>query len=80
VTRRIGSGLLAAGGFFAPRASEACAVCTAGSGDDTQRAFLLGTLLLSTLPFAAFGGIGLYLWRRLRRAEREVIRASSSPS
>jgi hypothetical protein len=55
--------------LLAPRASEACAVCLAGREDDTQRAFLLGTLLLSTLPFAVFGGIGLVIWRRMRRIE-----------
>jgi hypothetical protein len=77
---RIGSSLVVMAALVAPRVSEACAVCMSGRADDTQRAFLLGTLLLSTLPFAAFGGIGLFVWRRMRRASPEITRASSSPS
>jgi hypothetical protein len=61
-----------------PRAAAACAVCTSGRDDDTQRAFLLGTILLSTLPLALIGGISLWLRRRAREAaERE--RAAAPP-
>ena len=47
-----------------PRAAEACAVCMSGREDDTGRALLKGTLLLSILPLAMLGGILLYLRRR----------------
>jgi hypothetical protein len=65
-----------------PGAAAACAVCTSGRDDDTQRAFLLGTILLSTLPLALIGGIALWLRRRAREASaREQLaegeRASS---
>jgi hypothetical protein len=65
--------------LLAPRAAEACAVCLSGRDDDTQRAFLLGTLLLTSLPFVLIGGIGWFVWRRLRRseAEAELIRTAS---
>jgi hypothetical protein len=49
-----------------PRAAEACAVCMSGREDDTQRAFLLGTLLLSALPLVLIGGLILWLRRRAR--------------
>jgi hypothetical protein len=65
--------------LLAPRVSEACAVCTAGRDDDTQRAFLLGTLILTSLPFVLIGGIVGWLWRRIRRSEAEVIQTSSAP-
>jgi hypothetical protein len=53
---------------LAPRAADACAVCMSGRDDDTQRAFLLGTILLSTLPLALIGGLALWLRRRARAA------------
>jgi hypothetical protein len=59
------SALLAA----APRAAEACAVCAPGQGG--QGNFLLGTVLLSTLPLAMVGGLVWYLRRRARAQERE---------
>jgi hypothetical protein len=37
-----------------------------GREDDTQRAFLAGTLLLSTLPLALIGGIAWWIRRRAR--------------
>jgi hypothetical protein len=57
-----------------PRVAEACAVCMSGRDDDTQRAFLLGTLLLSGLPFALIGGLALWI-RRRARAQAETERA-----
>jgi len=62
-----------------PRAVEACAVCMSGRADDTQRAFLLGTLLLSALPFALIGGLVLWIHRRARElAAREALRAGEA--
>ncbi|HEX2485680.1 MAG TPA: hypothetical protein VHQ66_10285, partial [Myxococcota bacterium] len=61
----------------APRVAHACYVCMSGREDDSGRAFLLGSVLLSVLPFALFGGIALWIWRRVRAAERE--RAASEP-
>ena len=49
-----------------PHAAEACAVCMSGREDDTGRALLKGTLLLSVLPLAMFGGILLYVRRRAK--------------
>jgi hypothetical protein len=66
-----------------PQAARACAVCTSGREDDTQRAFLLGTILLSTLPLALIGGIALWLRRRARMHERPPAgggRALSAPA
>jgi hypothetical protein len=67
--------LLALAAFVAalPRAAEACAVCLSGREDDNQRAFLAGTILLSTLPVALIGGIAWYIRRRAREiAAREA--------
>jgi hypothetical protein len=63
-----------------PRAAEACAVCLSGREDDNQRAFLAGTILLSTLPLALIGGIAWWVRRRAREiAEREAA-AHESPA
>jgi hypothetical protein len=61
--------LIVALALLAPRASEACAVCLGGQNPETQRAFLIGTLILSSMPFVLVGGIGFVLWRRMRRSE-----------
>jgi hypothetical protein len=56
-----------------PRAAEACAVCLSGREDDNQRAFLAGTILLSTLPVALVGSLVWYIRRRAREiAAREA--------
>lgn len=68
--RSLAAGLLAAAVVAAPPAAQACYVCMSGRDDDSGRAFLLGSVLLSLLPFALFGGIGFFLWRRVRAAER----------
>jgi len=57
-----------------PRAAEACAVCMSGREDDTQRAFLAGTLLLSTLPLALIGGIAWWIRRRVREEAAAAAR------
>jgi hypothetical protein len=58
-----------------PRASEACAVCMSGREDDTNRAFLIGTILLSVLPLALIGGIAWWI----RRRASEVASTASRP-
>jgi len=66
--------------LLAPRISEACAVCVSARDDGTQLGFLLGTLIMTPLPFIVVGSIVFFLWRRSRSATLEVIRSSSSPS
>jgi len=66
--------------LLAPRVSEACAVCVSARDDGTQLGFLLGTLILTPLPFVVVGSIVFFLWRRTRSVAPEVIRSSSSPS
>ena len=63
-----------------PGAAQACAVCMSGREDDTQRAFLLGTLLLSALPFFLIGGLAYWIRRRARflAAERELRAAAAA--
>jgi hypothetical protein len=53
--------------LIAPRASEACAVCSFRD-DGTQKGFMIGTLFMTLLPFAVIGSILLVVRRRLRRA------------
>ena len=66
--------------LLAPRVSEACAVCISARDDGTQLGFLLGTLIMTPLPFLVIGSIIFFLWRRTRSAALEVGRSSSSPS
>lgn len=61
--------LLAAALLAAPRAAEACYVCTSGRNEDTRLAFILTTALLSVLPLALVGGIVWWIVRRARRLE-----------
>ncbi len=64
-----------------PRAAQACAVCI-GRDANTQRAFLVGTLLLSALPFFLIGGLAWWIRRRARivAAERELRLAEAARS
>ena len=64
--------------LLAPRVSEACAVCISARDDGTQLGFLLGTLIMTPLPFLVIGSIVFFLWRRTRSAALEVSRSSSS--
>lgn|GEM_PF-4139234 len=69
------AGALLALASLASRAAHACYVCTSGREDETGRAFLVGSVLLSLLPFALFGGIALFVWSRARAAAREASAA-----
>jgi hypothetical protein len=76
--RRLAAGTVVAIAVAAPRASQACYVCMSGRDDDSGRAFMLGSVLLSLLPFALFGGIGVFVWRRVRAAERARAREAQA--
>ena len=68
--------------LLAPRAAQACAVCLSSRDDGTQLGFLIGTLIMTPLPFLVVGSLIFYLWRRARAvaAEEELIRSTSSRS
>jgi hypothetical protein len=76
-TRRFGLALLVAVLAALPRAAGACAVCMSGREDDNQRAFLAGTILLSTLPVALIGGIAWWVRRRAREIAAQEAAARS---
>lgn len=80
--RRVRASLaaLAALALLAPRAAEACAVCVSSRDDGTQLGFLLGTLIMTPLPFIVVGSVVYFLWRRSRNAPPDVSRSTSSPS
>ena len=77
--RRAAAALVVAAAAVAPRAAHACYVCMSGRSDSSSRAFMLGSVLLSTLPFALFGGIGVFVWRRLRALERAERAPAEEP-
>lgn len=63
-----------------PRAADACTVCLSGRDDDTARAFLVGSLVLSALPLAIVGGIAWWIRRRAHAVEgRESEAGASTP-
>ena len=64
---RLAAWAVATAVLLAPRVSEACAVCSFRD-DGTQKGFLIGTLVMTLLPFAVIGSILLVVRRRLRRA------------
>jgi len=57
----------------------ACAVCVVPSRD-TATAFLGTALLLSVLPLALIGGIGIWFHRRVRRAAHQGLPPRDSSS
>jgi hypothetical protein len=57
--------------LVAPRAAEACAVCTGGRDDETRSAFLLTTLFMSVAPLALVGGFVWWLRRRFHKLAAE---------
>ena len=67
MTTRIPAVAFVAFALLAPRVSEACAVCSF-SDDGSQRGFMLGTLIMTTLPFLVIGSIVFFVRRRLRSA------------
>ena len=68
---RLRAVLLASLLVAAPRIASACAVCSSGRDDETQQAFLAGTIFLSLLPPTAIGIVVFVLWRRAKRIEAE---------
>ena len=58
----LGAGLL-------PDAAAACSVCYAGA-EESRKAFLLTTVLLSMLPIAMFGSLFWWFRRRFRELEQ----------
>ncbi|MEN8184500.1 MAG: hypothetical protein ABFS46_18395 [Myxococcota bacterium] len=60
----------------APRAAEACSVCSAASSDSVRDAFLVTTVFLSVLPLLLVGGFAWWLRRRTRELQAAPERAS----
>jgi hypothetical protein len=59
-----------------PDSAAACSVCYAGA-EESRKAFLLTTVLLSVLPLAMFGS--LFWWFRRRFREADQTRVESGP-
>jgi len=78
-TKRIAAILIVAVALLAPRVSEACAVCSFRD-DGSQRGFMIGTLIMTTLPFLVIGSIIFFVRRHMRGAAPSLSRSSSSPS
>jgi hypothetical protein len=51
-----------------PDAASACSVCYVGA-EESRKAFLLTTVLLSLLPLGMIGTFAWWFWRRMRDAE-----------
>ena len=48
-----------------PDAAAACSVCYAGA-EESRKAFLFTTVLLSVLPLAMIGALAWWVWRSAR--------------
>jgi hypothetical protein len=57
-----------------PDAASACSVCYAGA-EESRKAFLLTTVLLSMLPLAMFGSLFWWLRRRFRELGQTEVDA-----
>ncbi len=51
-----------------PEAADACSVCYAGA-EESRKAFLLTTVLLSVLPLGMIGTLAWWVWRCAREAD-----------
>jgi hypothetical protein len=76
---RIAAWAIATALLLAPRVSEACAVCSSRD-DGSQRGFLIGTLIMTLLPFLVIGSVVFFVRRHLRSAAPALTRSSSSRS
>lgn len=70
--RHLWSGVCALLLLAAPRAAQACSVCTAGREEENQLAFILTTIFMSVTPLIVVGAVVLFIVRRVRAAEREA--------
>ena len=53
---------------LSPDAASACSVCYAGA-EESRKAFLFTTVLLSMLPVGMIGALAWWVWRHARAAE-----------
>jgi di/tricarboxylate transporter len=51
-----------------PDAAAACAVCYGGA-EESRKAFLFTTVLLSLLPIGMIGTLAWWVWRSVREGE-----------
>jgi hypothetical protein len=52
-----------------PDAAAACSVCYGGA-EESRKAFLFTTVLLSLLPISMIGGLAWLVWRSVRDGDR----------
>jgi hypothetical protein len=62
-----------------PDAAAACSVCYGGA-EESRKAFLFTTVLLSLLPLSMFGALGWWVWRNVLRSEAEAAPPASPTS
>ena len=55
-----------------PSIVHACPMCFAG-GNENQDAFLYGSLFLMIVPSATLGGLGYWVYRRLKAIDEGVV-------
>jgi len=54
--------------MLAPDAASACSVCYVGA-EESRKAFLLTTVLLSLLPIGMIGTLAWWVWRHARESD-----------
>jgi len=54
--------------MLSPDAASACSVCYAGA-EESRKAFLFTTVLLSLLPIGMIGTLAWWVWRHAREAD-----------
>ena len=55
---------------FAPEIATACSVCFSGRSDETRRAFIATTALLTALPLLLIGALVWWLRRRAMQIQQ----------
>jgi di/tricarboxylate transporter len=54
--------------LLSPGAASACSVCFGGA-EESRKAFLFTTVLLSMLPIGMIGALAWWVWRHARAAD-----------
>lgn len=72
---RVVSASLAVALLWLPSVAAACPVCFSPKDDANRFAYFVTAMGLTFLPFVVVGGIGYWMWRRVKAAD-----AASSPA
>ncbi len=72
--------LVALAALVDPSAVDACAVCFGGEENDWTTGFVLGTVMMLSLPPVIVVGAGVTIYRSIKRHDAEIEAAEAAAS